>query len=162
MNDSAASLDRLHDIELPPEIAWWPLAPGWYVVAGFVFLVLLILGSRIWRRWRANAYRRVALHELALAKDAASIAELLRRTALATAARPVIAGKIGVDWLDCLSEQFSDPMPENVREQLTVGVYHCENSGDLPALRSYAERWIIGHQPFPSVDTSPDEEKIRT
>ena len=55
MNDNATSLDRLHDIALPPSVPWWPPAPGWYavmVIAAIGLLALLILAAR---RWLANA-----------------------------------------------------------------------------------------------------------
>jgi len=110
MTNSAASLDRLHDIVLPPEVPWWPLAPGWYVVLGIGLVLVLVLVHRAWERWRANAYRRAARRELVSAQDAAAIGELLRRTALAIAPRTVIAEKTGSAWLDWLAQQCPEPL----------------------------------------------------
>ena len=101
--------------------------------------ILIRLGSR----WRANAYRRAALRELKSLEHPAAIAELLRRTALAIAPRPVIAEMTGAAWLDWLAAQFSEPMPDTVRTQLTAGVYgRPAASRELSALRDYAARWI--------------------
>lgn len=149
MNEAATSLDRLHDLVLPPEVSWWPLALGWYVVGGILLLLVLVLVYRAWRRWRANAYRRAALGELASVNDAAGIAELLRRTALAASPRPVIAAKTGAAWLDWLTAQCPKTMPDAVREQLTAGVYaRSVKPDELHELRDYAAYWIARHQPL--------------
>lgn len=147
MNENAVSLDRLHDLALPPPVPWWPPAPGWYVVAAVVLVLVVVLVHRAWKNWRANAYRREALRELRSAESAAAIARLLRRTALAVVPRPVVATKSGAAWLDWLSAHGPDPMPENVRAQLGAGLYdpHFE-SRDLTVLRDYAARWISRHR----------------
>lgn len=151
MNEAATSLDHLHEIVLPPEVSWWPLAPGWYVVGGILLLLVLFLVHQAWKRWRANAYRRAALRELASVKDAAGIAELLRRTALVAAPRPLIAAMSGAAWLDWLTAQCPEAMPDAVREQLTAGVYARRAQQDeLRELRDYAAHWIARHQPLSS------------
>jgi hypothetical protein len=125
------------------------LAPGWYVVGGILLLLTLLLIHRAWKRRRANAYRRAALRELASANDAAGIAELLRRTALAASPRPLVAAKTGAAWLDWLTAQCPDAMPDAVREQLTAGVYarHVRQD-ELSAFRDYARYWIARHRPL--------------
>lgn len=147
MNDSANSLDRLHDIALPPEVPWWPLAPGWYVVLGVLLVLMLVLAHRAWKRHRGNAYRRAALRQLAFAQDVPSIAELLRRTALAIAPREEIAAMTGNAWLDWLAAQSSEDIPDAVREQLNTGVYDQRGPDhELAPLREFAGRWIAHHQ----------------
>lgn len=146
MNDSAASLDRLHDLALPPQVSWWPPAPGWYVVIALALTAAAWLSLRLRRRWQANAYRRAALHELKSLETPAAIAGLLRRTALAIAPRPVIAELIGPAWPDWLTAQSPEPMPELVRTQLTAGIYQAPSSDpDLAPLKIYATRWISRH-----------------
>lgn len=150
MNDST-SLDRLHDLALPLEVPWWPPAPGWYVVIALSLTAASWLALRLWRRWQANAYRRAALKELQALDTPAAIAELLRRTALAIAPRPVIAELTGPAWLDWLARQCGEPLPENVREQLTDGVYGRTTSGsNLNKLREYATHWISRHRTLPA------------
>ena len=155
MNDASTSLDRLHDIVLPPEVPWWPLAPGWYLVLGILLVLILVLGHRVWQRYQANAYRRAALRELAVAQDLPSIAELLRRTALAVAPREEIAAMTGDTWLDWLSAQSPEAIPDVVREQLTTGVYEQRGADqELTPLRRFAARWIAHHR-SPLVDAGP-------
>ena len=147
MTNDPTSLDRLHDLVLPPAVPWWPPAPGWYVVLALLILISVLTLIRLASRYRANAYRREAARELASLESSAAIAELLRRTALAIAPRSVIAEKTGTAWLDWLAAQFPEPMPETVRAQLTTGVYdRSAASRDLRALRDYATGWIMGHR----------------
>lgn len=147
MNDASTSLDRLHDIVLPPEVPWWPPAPGWYLVLGILLLLVLVLGHRAWQRYQANAYRRAALRELAVAQDVPSIAELLRRTALAVAPREEIAALTGDAWLDWLSARSPEAIPDVVREQLITGVYEQHGPDhELTPLRRFAARWITHHR----------------
>ena len=59
------SLQNLNDIVAPAPVAWWPLAPGWYALAGILLLALFWLGFRRLRSWQQNRYRREALRALA-------------------------------------------------------------------------------------------------
>jgi len=146
MNDSATSLDRLHDIVVPESVPFWPPAPGWYVVIALAVCLAILTGYRLWNRWRANAYRREALCELRDASSAAAISELLRRTALVIAPREVIARQTGSDWPDWLAARCPEPMPETVRHQLVSDVYRSHSAEtEVPQLREYAAHWISHH-----------------
>jgi len=157
MNTDPTSLNRLHDLVPPPEVGWWPLAPGWYVLSGIALLLLLYFAHRTWRTWQANAYRRAALRELGTLEDATAIAELLRRTALAIAPRSVIAKSTGPDWLAWLSAQCPEAMPEAVGAQLTQDIYtQTLDKGSIQPLREYTSRWITCHRTAPnSPNASP-------
>jgi len=147
MNTPATSLDRLHDLVLPPAVPWWPPAPGWYVVLALALVTVAWMALRAWKRWQANAYRRQATRELASLESSAAIAELLRRTALAIAPRPEIADKTGPAWVDWLAAQCPEAMSGTVREQLTTGVYGRPAADhELSSLRDYAARWITRHR----------------
>lgn len=148
MNDHATSLDRLHDLALPPEVSWWPLAPGWHFVVTCVGIIAFGLAVRLWKRRQANAYRRAALRELQQAQDLVTIAEVLRRTALAVAPRSVIAASSGRDWVDWLAQQIGEPVPDEVRTELASGIYSRRPHGrDIEPVRAFAARWISCHRP---------------
>jgi Domain of unknown function (DUF4381) len=145
MND-ATSLDRLHDIVLPAPVAWWPPAPGWYAALA---LLSIGIGWLIWRRlanWRANAYRRAALRELQALRDAAAIAAVLRRTALAFAPRATIAAKTATEWTEWLDRHAPHAMPNEVRELLVSGIYRRPRDDQIDLLRDYTASWIAGHR----------------
>jgi len=147
MNDPATSLDRLHDVVLPPTVPWWPPAPGWCVVFGLALGAAALLAWRAWKRWQADAYRRAALRELTAAADAPAIAEILRRTALAFAPRSVVAAKTGAAWADWVAAQSDEAMTAQVRELLASGIYAGPAADrDVRALADYAARWIASHR----------------
>ena len=146
MNDPT-SLDRLHDLALPAEVTWWPPAPGWHALFALAILAAALRAWRVWKRWQADAYRRAALRELASLQDAAQMAELLRRTALARTPRPVVAALVGTAWVDWLEQQGVDAMPPKVRRLLEAGIYAgTATETELGELRDYAARWIAGHR----------------
>ncbi|MGV6806815.1 MAG: DUF4381 domain-containing protein [bacterium] len=62
-------LDQLRDIHLPDPVAWWPPAPGWWLL-GIVIAILILLCVRwfILRR-KQNVYRVEALHLLSEIDD---------------------------------------------------------------------------------------------
>jgi len=143
----ATSLDRLHDVSIPPDISWWPPAPGWYGVLTILGVGLCVLSWRWFVKFRSNAYRRIALRELNTLHDPASIAELLRRTALAIVPRQSISKLTGTQWLDWLSSHCPEPMPESVKSQLTDGTYRkTVIPTETDDLRQYAAQWITQHQ----------------
>lgn len=100
-----ASLSRLHDIVVPEAVSWWPPGPAWAVVGYLLVAVVLGLGIRAWRKWKANRYRRLALRELAEVErshgaDSAieAVPALLKRTALVAYGRPTVASLSGETW----------------------------------------------------------------
>ena len=156
MTEPPTSLERLNDLVVPPPAPWWPLALGWNIVLVVALLLALAFLYRGFKHWRANAYRRAALHELATLENPAEIAALLRRTALAIAPREIVAEKTGTAWLDWLTGLYYEPMPPAVRHQLTEAVY-APTSGEnsITALRDYASSWIARHRFVEPAETQP-------
>lgn len=166
--EDLASLDRLNDIELASPISWWPLAPGWYVIAAGVLLVLSTFILRAVARWKANAYRRAACAEWSLIvatrdrSDSRSIIEamsnLLKRVALTVAPREQVASLSGDDWIDWLNKHGCGTIADNdLAVVLTENVYRSDSSqqvsGDqLTRLTNYVKKWIVTHQIDPTKD----------
>jgi len=147
MNPSASSLDRLHDIVLPPEVPWWPPAPGFWFLCVLILAPVFLFAWRSWRHWRADAYRRAALRELANASSPAMLAAVLRRTALAAFPREMVAVLTGSRWVDWLAAHSPEPVPEAVREQLAIGIYAAPaGPPELTGLADFAGRWIRHHR----------------
>ena len=59
MNGPTTSLAQLRDIHMPTLIAWWPLAIGWWVVAGLILLILVSVIYYNWRRQQQKPLRHV-------------------------------------------------------------------------------------------------------
>lgn len=114
MNPDPTSLDRLHDLVVPPPVPWWPPAPGWDWVIGLILAILLVGLLRAFSRWQRNRYRREALAELARYEAAlqdpqrraaalAAVAALLKRTALSAWPRAQVAPLNGAAWVSFLA-----------------------------------------------------------
>ena len=148
MAEDAASLERLQDIVLPPEISWWPLAAGWYLLAVILLALLIWLGLRLMRSYRRNAYRRAALAELQGLRDRSfnqqstdtavvgELAELLRRTALAAAPRNEVAALSGLAWHEFLNESL--PRSEHRSWDWLDKAYQPTN----PVSREQSDLWF--------------------
>lgn len=100
----------LRDIHLPGDVAWWPLAFGWWLLAATVVVLAVVAGFAIWRRRRHRVARR-ALHEIMAAlntgADPARCAQrasiVLRRFAMTMNRNSFeVAGLTGKAWLDYL------------------------------------------------------------
>lgn len=146
MDDKSLSLDLLHDIVEPAPVSWWPLAPGWYVLGVVVLSLLVVAAVKLWVRWKANAYRRVAIAELADATSVRDVSQLLRRTALASVSRGELATLTEEAWPDWLASRYEAAMPPGVRQTLAGSIYRPhEQEADLSSLKRYAADWIRGH-----------------
>ena len=145
MNTDPASLDNLREIILPPPVPWWPLAAGWWVLLGLLTLLGTVAAFRAWRTWRAAAYRRAALRELATAANASAIAEILKRTALVAYPRTEVASLAGSAWLAWLAETGGRPVSATVAERLTLGVFAQHDAADFGEVAAFAADWIRSH-----------------
>lgn len=159
MAPDPASLDNLRDIVVPADIPWLPPAIGWRLV-GAALLATLVAGLwRAWLRWRANAYRREALRELAVVEDAAragaspaetaaALSALMKRAALAAFPRERVADLTGSDWLAFLdgtggATKFSAG-PGKDLPILALGGQAA--SANLDGLFAAARRWLRKHR----------------
>jgi len=135
---------------MPQPVPWWPPAPGWYVVLGLLIGCLSALVIRAFIRYRRNAYRRAALHELQYADEGPDkigfISALLKRTALAAYPREQVANIAGEAWPRWLSESSGLDVPAPVRDALQDGVYGGTPVTDTQALTDFAAQWIRRHR----------------
>jgi hypothetical protein len=145
MNSDPASLENLRDIVVPPPVPWWPPAPGWWFVLVVIAIATLVTAFRIWRVWRANAYRRAALHELQQATAITQIAEILKRTALVAYPRSDIAALSGPAWCQWLGETGAIQVPGTVAEALTQGVFGIAQRVNVSEVSAFAADWIRNH-----------------
>lgn len=106
----------LRDIHLPGEIAWWPLAFGWWILVAALLGILAVAGIRYWRGRRHRAARRSLnslLAELSAGAEPSGCAQrasiVLRRFAMTVAGEaPNVAGMTGSRWADYLSAHAGD------------------------------------------------------
>jgi len=160
------SLDRLHDLVVPPPTPWWPPAPGWLWLLSLLALAALVLAVRRFVRWQRNRYRREALAELRrIEKQLGSpenkgaalldLSELLKRVAITAYGRTDVARLAGNDWfayLDkCAGTAFNQGLGDAMARALysgqaqSPGTVHGGPAVDCPALVAEARHWIRKH-----------------
>lgn len=107
---NSGDLRNLNDIVVPPDVAGWPPAPGWYAVIAVIGVLLAWAAFRWWSSRRQNRYRVQALTELKeMRRDPSGeslqrLPELVKRAALAAWPREQVASLSGADWHRFLDE----------------------------------------------------------
>lgn len=138
----------LRDIHLPPA-PWWPLAPGWWVLAGVAVALAIVL--LLWWRRRRSArlvdavLQEVTLLEARFARDsdgaalAAAASRLLRRVALRV--EPEAAGATGVAWQEFVRRRAGDPAVAHTLAVLADAAFVRQPELDAPALLQALRCW---------------------
>lgn len=149
MNDPLANLKPLHN---PETIAWWPPAPGWWLLA-----VMALLAAAVYGWWRyQRRLQRLALLELDQLKTqdltasqvANQINQLLKRYALVCYSRQKVAGLSGKTWLRFLKQSSDEQMFLRAGKLLLDTPYQRKaKRGDERALFDFASSWIKRNQP---------------
>ena len=106
-------LENLRDIHLPGEVSAWPPAPGWWILALVILILVAFIIRYIWQRHQQKHILRISLNHLTKLTDnyqkhndpqklVKSYSSLLRRIALARFSRQNVAGLTGDTWLNFL------------------------------------------------------------
>ena len=166
----ADPLAQLRDIHLPGPIEVWPPAYGWWILAVFCLMAVLLALYWLWTRWQGNKYRREAraqldaiLHSWKSDGDTArylrEIQLLLKRTALTRYNRETVASLTGEAWVDFLDKSATGhefTMGEG--QKLIDGNYINPSSerpiADVHKLNQLAHDWIRNHGDLPALEVA--------
>ncbi|WP_118136573.1 DUF4381 domain-containing protein [Oceanicella sp. SM1341] len=140
-------LDQLVPPAEPPPVSLMPQTWGWVALAVLLALLLALAARALWRRHRANAWRRAALRLLAEAgDDPARISAILRRAALTCHPRAEVAGLTGAAWLGFLDAHGGGgAFTSGPGRALATAPY--SGAGPDPALTRAAIAWVRRHRP---------------
>lgn len=151
-------LSQLKDIRSPPEPAWWPIAPGLYLV---LFLILVFfLGAWLYLRWYKNQrLYHEAKNELYQIERAyrdnhdttrlgLQLSSWLKRVARQAFPEKPIVGMTGNVWLEFL-DSCSDNLAFTRGAGTVFGSTIYGHSIDLPGkeMISLCERWLEAVKP---------------
>lgn len=142
------ALRDMNDIVSAPAATWWPLAPGWYVLAGIAITLLVILVWILVRRWQQRRMLRLALRQLASqpTTDTAATTALLKQALLAYYPRTRIAQLQGADWWLFLQQQLPNKAAQRwqpVIEQVAATYYAAHTESTIATeYHRYAQFWL--------------------
>ncbi|HEC29796.1 MAG TPA: DUF4381 domain-containing protein [Gammaproteobacteria bacterium] len=156
MNPAAQPALQLRDIHLPAEPGLWPPAPGWWILAALL-LVLLVWAAWVGlRHYRLHCQRQrilAMIDELeqetgdnTTPEKIAQISILLRRLALMRYPRRQVAALTGNDWLRFLDASGGQGrFSQGPGQVLATGPYQPALPADLDirALGNLVRNWVI-------------------
>ncbi len=155
----ADPLAQLRDIHLPGPVESWPPAIGWWILLLIILLLVLTVFNWLYKRWRANRYRREALKELRQLHEnylqhgddllyLARFQTLLKRVALTRFSREEVASLTGESWVSFLDRTSRS-------QEFTMGKGQVLIDGQyLPATKTPATKTPATKTPATKVDVA--------
>jgi hypothetical protein len=155
---AADPLAQLRDIHLPAPVAWWPPAPGWWLLAGATLLLIGTVGYFLLRRYKRRRYRRLAQRaantiyaqwqqqgdNLAFVQ---ALNQLLKQTALVAFPGAPIAALSGTAWLQFLDSRLATPQFNRAETRVLADVYQTRIEHlQADAIQRAAEHWLRRHK----------------
>ena len=144
----------LKDIHLPEAVAWWPPAPGWWILAA----LCLTLAAWLLYRYRRNQGRRHLRHSMErewhelqqrfqqhqdprqLTRE---LSVLLRRVAMSVTGRDMVAGQTGDSWLQQLDALADRRLFDTTAgRQLISAPYQPATKIDTAELLAISRQWL--------------------
>ncbi|WP_218313034.1 DUF4381 domain-containing protein [Alteromonas antoniana] len=145
-------LAQLNDIHTPPDVSYWPLDWGWWLVIALAAIILIALIVIAVRKHRHQRARRMAQKELtSITADTenwpARLNAVLKRTAMAYCSQEAVASLYGDKW-----QQFlKDALPNSTARTATPGLKRLSDlryqalppdSNDFTTVHRACSQWL--------------------
>lgn len=144
-------LAKLKDVHLPPEVSWWPLAIGWWILIGLFVTVLIAIA--IQRHLKAKKFRlsKLAIQELEKIKSSEArnwlmqLEVLLKRASLAHFPKSKVASLTHDSWIRFLQNTGENIWDDHSLLLLKDSVY--QDLSKIPSTHrdtifSQSEQWL--------------------
>jgi hypothetical protein len=146
-------LAQLRDIHAAPDVSWWPLAPGWWLVGVAFFALVLWFARHARRAWERNRRRRQLLQCVTLLAErhdpdsepqalAAGINRILKWVAIEAFPEVNCARLQGSSWTEFLSSNMDDGSDTAVLSALAAAPYQPQPEIDVEAMIRISKAWI--------------------
>lgn len=145
-------LSQLRDIDGLDAIAWWPPAPGWWLMLATFVLMGMALWYFMRRSAKPPAWKRQVLSALSdlrretdNKRKAALLSALLRQMAMERHGRRACAGLEGSAWLDWLAQHDPAQFDWRKKGKVIVEAPYAPASPspqELDPLIDAAEKWV--------------------
>lgn len=154
--DNAQLLSQLRDIHGAAAPAWWPPAPGWWLLAALAALGFCFLARAGWRRLVARRRRHAWLQELEAVDQQwdprrqpheylAGMNRLFRAVALKAFPDSACGRLQGDEWVTFIRSRLPEGAAPPCLAALASGPYEPLPEFDAPALREQARAWVNLH-----------------
>ena len=154
--DTAQLLEQLRDIHGAPPAPWWPPAPGWWLLAALVLVLVLWLGRRLLDARRLRQRRQRLLDYLELLPRTldpqtqpqaflAAVNGLLKLAAMRAFPGAACATLKGAEWVAFLASHLEPADARPGFEVLAEGPYMPEPRFDSAVLCAAARKWLKRH-----------------
>lgn len=148
------SLNNLHDIMLPADIGFFPLAPGWYILFLLAMTLLFHFGSQKYQSYKKDQYRRDALKEMGTYKEhtKANTLELLslaKRVAICAYGREEIAKLYDNGWWDFVQTHSKVNLDDSCKAEISDLLYNKKSQSRqilFDEVNSFVSVWIETHK----------------
>ena len=149
-------LSQLRDIHAAPAVSWWPPAPGWWVLALLLLVLLTWLGRRLLARLRVHKRRKQMLGwvdhlnaNIDPQRDPQGYLSTLNRifklVALRAFPQQHCAALAGQDWADFLTANMKNSHSVESLNVLASGPYDPAPQFDADTMSELTRFWIKQH-----------------
>jgi len=149
-------LSQLRDIHTAPPVSWWPPAPGWWVLAFLLMVLLVWIGRRLLARYRIGRRRKQMLGwvdhlnatidpQLQPQAYLATLNRIFKLVALRAFPERHCAAMAGQDWVDFLSDKMSNLQSAESLNVLASGPYDPAPRFDPEIISELTRHWITQH-----------------
>ena len=149
-------LSQLRDIHTAAPVGWWPPAPGWWVLALLLLVLLGWLGRRVLARYRVHQRRKQMLGwvdhlnaNIDPQRDPQAYLSTLNRIFKLVALRAFpdqhCAVLSGQEWVDFLIEKTKKMQSAESLGVLAAGPYDPAPKFDPDQLSELSRYWIRQH-----------------
>jgi hypothetical protein len=157
MSDDPGSLANLRDLAIPPEVSFWPPAPGAWILLAACAAILSIMVWRAVQRYRAAAHRRAAIAELdaiasGIERGEPAIVErvsaVIKRVAMVEYGRERVAPLSGEAWADFVATTGAGLNAQTIRSLFSEVYVAARQPGpsELRQLIDQASGWVRAHR----------------
>lgn len=148
MKEDLGQLLDLRDIHAPLPPSIWPPAPGWWLLAALLLVVLVLVTRWALRRWQHARLRRRVLQQLQQMEPddrglVACVSMLLKQVALARYPQEQVAALNGQAWLEFLDRTgATDRFQHGPGQVLAQGPYSAEPAEQPQELIRLGSAWV--------------------
>ncbi|MFT5141275.1 MAG: hypothetical protein ACI9H8_002105 [Lysobacterales bacterium] len=147
-------LSQLRDIHSAPAAPWWPPAPGWWVLAMILAMVMFLIARHFMQRYRAHQRRLQLIRFVERVESRvdpvkqpqeflSSLNRVFKIVALRAFPESHCAFMQGREWTDFVQIKLDDSDSADVLAVLADGPYQPAPAFDAPSLSKIARKWIM-------------------